>query len=73
MDNTLLFRVTSQDDEITVDEDDTTKIWMAWSAAKTALLADHTEYKFDVIVNDTLLIVWPYSEFTTSERVTEQD
>lgn len=68
--DTLMFRVTSADDEIVVDPDDTTRLTMTWSVAKTALLADYTKYKFDVIVTNTKLIVWPITLLTTSERVT---
>lgn len=69
-DDTLLFRVTSADGEIVVDEDNTTRIKMTWSIAKTALLADYTRYKFDLIVMNTKQIVWPITLLTTTERVT---
>jgi hypothetical protein len=69
--DTLMFRVTSADGEIVVDSEDTTRITMTWSIAKTALLADYTPYKFDVIVTNTKQIVWPVTQATTVERVTE--
>ena len=43
---------------------------MTWSIAKTALLADYTRYKFDLIVMNTKQIVWPITLLTTTERVT---
>lgn len=70
-DDTLLFRVTSADGEIVVDGTNKTKMTMTWSIAKTALLADYTRYKFDIIVTGTKQIVWPITLLTTTERVTE--
>lgn len=70
-DNELLFRVTSEDAEIVVDSENTQLITMTWPALKTAELADYTTYKFDIIEVETKAIVWPMTQFTTIERVTE--
>ena len=67
----LLFRVTSEDAEIVVDDTNTQLIEMTWPAIKTAELADYTTYKFDIIEVETKAIVWPMTQFTTIERVTE--
>jgi hypothetical protein len=66
----LMFRVTSADGEIVVDGTNKTRMTMTWSIAKTALLTDHAQYKFDLIVTSTKQIVWPLTLVTTTERVT---